>query len=716
MERKFDVKAYATSKAQIEKMTFYQNDTGASSILFEVNQDPQNAMDGIVSSSVTLQNPDETDNKTFGMEYITITGNVIDFTLPNWALSEEGTYNGQIMVYGSDSKRLTMTNFKYKVNSQIPNGINNDDSDIPILTELINSTNEVMNRHEDNYEEALALSSTNANLEIVDARKGETNLGVKIGLIDSSLEEMTKKEIIIDAHYPPLGLLPLTGADATQDTIRLQAIFDFIKANETSYSPDGGQQTGVSYSVRLRDMTYVFNAQITLKGQYLNIIANRAIIKMTDSSLTALYANGSNCRKLYMKGLTFEGMATAINIDKDNIDCGLIDFNRCWFFTTTSTALKIKDQSSMVTFNKCHFFHCRYIVETIICDRVLFNDCWISDAPRQTNQETSFIFNSAEVKFHNCFLIPNGYNTSTGEESLTEIAWIKCVGGSIDVEHCRISSEDNSRTLINFYNDGSTSSPYVPRFVRVSNNTKVSAQHGECIVRLFGMPNKIEINNNGFVRANDVPIKYGTEFDATVWQNSSITAINSKIEIVIQDNLGQNSNANLCPVELKRFLRINSVEQGLLKKDVLVTSLRDGNFTGVAPYFDIVTGIATTGASELVNKVYMVKMIIRPSNGNANYRSVFVGLLGFIIGRYDGVTKAKAVLTPLFSSQGGTETNQASPLIVTPTFIDSGTDTISIVSGATTKYNVRLTWGGIVDTAATGYYTIKEVMDGCFLF
>lgn len=201
MERKFDVKAYATSKAQIEKMTFYQNDTGASGILFEVNQDPQSAMDGIVSSSVTLQNPSESDNKTFGMEYITIDGNVIDFTLPNWALSEEGTYNGQIMVYGSDSKRLTMTNFKYKVNSQIPNGVNNDDSDIPILTELINSTNEVMNRHEDNYEEALALSSTNANLEIVDARKGEANLGVKIGLIDSSLEDMATQTDFLQQQY-----------------------------------------------------------------------------------------------------------------------------------------------------------------------------------------------------------------------------------------------------------------------------------------------------------------------------------------------------------------------------------------------------------------------------------------------------------------------------------------------------------------------------------
>jgi hypothetical protein len=186
----FNVLAYAKSKAQPEKMTYYQNDTKASKIFFEINQDSGTPMEGIVSAAVTLQNPnDEEDTTTWGMDYIDIENNLVTFTLPNWGLTEEGTYNGQIKVYGTDEQRLTMTNFKYKVTAEIASGIEDTDPDIPILTGLINDTNEVMNRHETNYEEALALSAENANLEIVDARKGKTNLGLKIGEIDSFLEE-----------------------------------------------------------------------------------------------------------------------------------------------------------------------------------------------------------------------------------------------------------------------------------------------------------------------------------------------------------------------------------------------------------------------------------------------------------------------------------------------------------------------------------------------
>ncbi|MDF2800786.1 MAG: hypothetical protein K0S61_689 [Anaerocolumna sp.] len=209
----FDVKAYAKSKAQAEKMTYYQNDTKASKIFFEINQDSGTPMEGIVSAAVTLQNPnDEEDTTTWGMDYIDIEDNLVTFTLPNWGLTEEGTYNGQIKVYGTDEQRLTMTNFKYKVTAEIPSGVSSTDSDIPILTGLINDTNEVMNRHETNYEEALALSATNANLEIVDARKGKTNLGLKIDEIDSSLED-------ISYNVSSFGAV---GNGITDDTIAIQ--------------------------------------------------------------------------------------------------------------------------------------------------------------------------------------------------------------------------------------------------------------------------------------------------------------------------------------------------------------------------------------------------------------------------------------------------------------------------------------------------------------
>lgn len=521
---------------------------------------------------------------------------------------------------------------------------------------------------------------------------------------------IARQELYIDAMNPPrnTGLLPLTLSDPIVDAARLQAIFDYIKANEYSFQPDGNQYTGFTYTVKLPKCLLTLGAKVTLRGQYLTILGDGTFIKTTHSD-PAFESTGSDARKLTMEGVHFSNVVTAINMVNSNIDTGMLNFERCFFFATTGVAVKIDDRSAMAVFRRCSFYHCRFIFESVLLDQTVFDNCWFSEQPMLNNYETSFTLRGTYTKFRECFFIPNGKVTS--EASLTDLAWIASYA-SVEIDDCRVSSEPNSKTLVNNY-AAPVSNPYNITMVKVTNCYRLSAQLGECIVRLFDVPNKVDISNNGMVRNDDVPIKYGTGFNINDWLTANPNFTNTKIEVIIRDNMGQNVNNSLCPPDLLRFTRPS--DSSMIVKENDLTSARTGTFSNTTPYFDITSSLKTSSGQTFPTKMFLVKLEARPSNGQVNYRSFWMGYVSFTVGSYGGLLKAKVILTPLLATQGGSVTDQGSPVTVTAVFTDTGTDTTEIVSGSTTNYGVRITWTSAIDSTS-GKYTYKEVMDGAFLF
>lgn len=539
------------------------------------------------------------------------------------------------------------------------------------------------------------------------------------------LAEIVRQELYIDVMAPPknTGLLPLTYTDATQDAARLQAIFDYIKANEYTYYPEGigHQQAGYTYKLKFPSGVLTLAAQVAIKGQFIRMDGDGTVIKTTHRE-AAFKSSGSDARKLRMKGFQFPNVETALEQDNTNIDTCMLNFYECEFKNTTGVAVKIKNQSAMAYFSRCSWYHCRYIFESVILDQCVFDDCWFSEAPRQNSFETSFILRGNYTKLTECFLIPSGYDRfgdTTGESSMTDLAWIAAYG-NVEITGCRISSEPNSKTLVNSYVTASDFGPYEPKRVVVKNNHLLSAAYGECIVRLFDVPNLLEISGNGFVRYNDLAIKYGTGFDINTWLAAHPQFTNEKILIILDDNTSQTKANSICPPELRKFLRweivkASSTDYGIISRSTNATSAKKGTFSNTVPYFDITTNVNTNQSDVFPNTdMYMIKMVVQPSNDSVTDISHFLGILSFTVGRYGGVLSAKAFLTPLVKNQGGSITDQGSPVTVTATFIDTGTDTTPIFPGSTVKYSIRITWTSAI-FGATGKYTYKEVMDGAFL-
>lgn len=526
--------------------------------------------------------------------------------------------------------------------------------------------------------------------------------------------DTVKQELYIDVISPPAntGLLPLTLTDATVDSTRLQAMFDYIKANEYTFQPNARQYVGYAYTLKFPKGVVTLGSTVTMKGQYLNIIGDGTIIKTTHTN-DVFYASGLEARKLHVEGFIFTNNKTAINLNLDKIDTCMMSIERCWFFATTDVAVKVNGESTMLNFHKCHFYQCRFIYEGVNPDFTLFDNCWFSESPRLANYETSFTLKGRFTKFRECFFIPSGLS-GTGEDTLTEVAWIDSYQ-SVEIESCRVSSESNSKTLINNRAAASIGSPYTPQTITIRKCLQLSHQWGECTVRLFTVPNKIDISENGFIRSADVAIKYSSSFDVNTWLTTNSTVVNNKVEIILDNNIGQANSNWTCPAELNKFLRFNHVDDGMIKKDTVITSVKEGTFSSATPYFDITTNLNINSASEFTSKIYMIKLEARPSAGSTNYKSTYLGLLSFTVGTYDGALKAKVFLSPLISNQGGNATDQGTAISISAIFVDSGVDTTPIVGGNTNKYAVRITWGSII-SSTSGKYVFKEVMDGAFLF
>ena len=507
---------------------------------------------------------------------------------------------------------------------------------------------------------------------------------------------LNRPHVRIDVTNPPqsTGLAPYETSQSTSvNTQRVQAIFDYIRNNQITYMQAGmSLYTGYSYTVFFPNGTYIFDQTIILGGSYLNISADRAIIQQTGTlgqKPPVFRSTGNNGWQFKIEGLTFDRTGDCIVQENSNLEAGYTRIIDCWFMDA-QTAISINKRSCIVTIEYCKFHKCDYVLIIKNVDRCYFKENWVSEKPRRQNGDASIICyrdaGGQRLVVENNLFVP--YPPEAG---VTETAYINAYT-SVQCYKNHFGGESGSKAIINVLGQTNFSpSGGAPITIEVDNSADLNCIDGYTVVRLFTLPNRINIRNNSALFDNTVLVKWAESAN----QTAEIAKFNSRpdfCKINIEGNIGHRMSLDMenpvayqpIPKNLRRFLvnKIASEETiSSTNNSIKISSLN-------------------------TRRQYLVDVSVNP-HSSGYYRSTYLGILSFYV-YYDSGIKAEAILTPLQDFPGG-QPPVSSSCNVTVTF-DNGSSIIENFSDHI--QNINITYG---DRVESGVIRIKDLFDNVSL-
>lgn len=541
--------------------------------------------------------------------------------------------------------------------------------------------------------------------EIIAARGNEPTLSARLYKdnqeFTTQLAQIVRPEIEINVLNPPkeTGLLPLTMTDPAEDQLRLQAIFDYVKANEVSYKPNNHQMTGYSYTVYFPKGIYEWSSSVLAHGNYLIIKGDRAIVRVTDGDY-AFKTTGSDGWKLDLDGFSFD-RCNAISQQNDNLEAGRTNIVNCWFYYS-DRAIDLVKQSSHTYIDKCHFYKCVEVGYFDLTDAVYLDKVWINDAGR-TIEHPEVIINKTRMYFNRVFFIPSGVTHPVASD---EIAWVRNEY-FVRFENCRFSSEPGAMTVVNQYGAASQQTGYNPVGAEILNSEPLAATTGKYVIRLFAMANVLKVSGNQIGPLDTSPIGFSKTYTGL-----DIDAFTGRYDLVTVDvsgNVGQSSGAWNVPVKLKQFIRIDDLG---FKNDSGIVSSKSGTATAENKFFIIDTSFARNDA-KIAEKVYQVKITAQPAGTSDQiYRSVYVGLIGFRVTNSSGSYTLESTITPIYQNNGGTTTSGTigTPITIRPEFANNNSTSLPLISGSTEKISIKVIWQSPISGKGLSY-EVREIME-----
>lgn len=455
---------------------------------------------------------------------------------------------------------------------------------------------------------------------------------------------------------------------------------------------------------------YKIQSTLDFSGsRFYNIEGNNSYIEST-SSLPIFEFSGSGGTRSVIKDFVFNEVYDAIVYDCDNIDSSKVSINNCKFIGTKNIAVEYTNRSSMLEFNNCVFSWCYKIFKNNIGDNVVFRDCWFSEYEANENNYTSFIILWGEVKFLNCFFIPNGnYNPDITQSNFNNLAWIQAGDDttavsnnpSILLDGCRVSTEPNNKTLINWMVVPNTGDSPSDTYIKILNCYQLSANLGHCIVKLWHLPQQIIFENTELRVEQDTFIKLDSSLDIDTeiaTYHSSMSRIRYNLDYSIKDCKTQTKTAwSLIPYQLAPYFRYCDFDVRL--------PLSNGNNT-----VKLNLGVLNNAATPDYNRMYLVKAYFCPSNV-VQALSCVVGLIMFDVvnATVEDVSSVRVKFTKLAQYSGGTQTTVGNEINITPTFGDGSSNTMPIASGSHPNVFLNLTLDDTVYNHGDNYMTIREL-------
>lgn len=519
--------------------------------------------------------------------------------------------------------------------------------------------------------------------------------------LEHNTDDITKivnKVYEINVLNPPIetGLKAYVfNGDITENTNRIQAIFDYISKTELSYKNEGMSiYTGYNYKVKFPTGVYRFDSQINCKGRYLTIEGERAIIQTTHTDKTFYFSGGAGWN-LTIKGFTFDRVYDAIWFDYYNLEMGSTRIYDCWFIDIENEAIHIDKQSQIGVVRDCKFHKCGYVLYHKSVDRMIFEDNWISEKPRWKNKDASIIAKGMRLIYRNNLWVP--YPTESG---VMEPACINAYN-TVKVIDCHFGGEPGSKAVINVMEEcqvsNSTSTSFLP-VIEVSNCDVLYNVRDYTVIRLFALPANLIVRGNLGFADNTVIAKWGEGVDsATIIEASKLYC-----QIDISLNNGhqvKNGVLDKIPSELNQFL----YDFGKFsRKNSKVTASKTSDKT-----YTINTNIMK---KESLTKTYLLKATAIPTSGHGMYFANICCIVSFNCAYTGGAVKTNLFVSEIYNHIGGT--SNLDRCTYNLVFEETGTTQLVTKGDAndTDKVNLIFTWD-------SPYYSslkleIKELFDG----
>ena len=504
-------------------------------------------------------------------------------------------------------------------------------------------------------------------------------------------------ELIIDKNVN-IKQFGAYGDSTHDDSSYFQNVITYVKSKQFSYQPNNRAYMGYNIEIVIPTGKYLINNPVIIDLQYLNLKGKNAILYSNDNNKNILTINNSGYDNV-IDGIQFVGGYNQIEInDTSNKDHSKLLISNCKFWIANNYSIKAYDQSCILKVTSSYFYQNKYIYESTMIDKTIFDACWFSEASRTANKDYSIKLLSGINTFVNCFFIPNGL---TADSTLySETCWIEN-HAMVTVDKCRISNETGVKTLINNYakvdfNPTTQALGQNTEFgvINIINNPMITSYTDTPIVRLYEMPRSIIIENNNFPINDFKFIDFSSEFDLATFKTNGLGVgeLSTNTNYVINYIIKNNSVKNHLP-----YTKINLYLKEFIRCD------RDVEFTFTDNTLEIPLIHKYIATNDIVKTNYLVKGIYRPDQ-NSNSASMFIGILGFDIQDSGKITTKFNIISKM---QGGNATTQASDIVVTPTFKVNNTNQVTMASQTYQDLTVVLT----VDTPFnTGILYTFEVM------
>ena len=347
------------------------------------------------------------------------------------------------------------------------------------------------------------------------------------------------------------------------------------------------------------------------------------------------------------------------------------------------------------------------IFKNIRCDNVKFNDCWFAEYEANENNHTSFEVLWGENKFINCLFIPNGnYNPDINQNNFNNLAWFLAGDNttarennpSLIFDKCRISSEQNSKTLINWQVVPNAITNPSDTSIKILNCYQLASAIGDTVIKLWHLPQQLIIQNSDLRIERDAFITLDESLDVDTELSSYATSPNRTqytYDYSIKDCKTQTSTSwKLIPYQLAPLFRNSDFDIRL------PLSNENNNIT-------INFGKQSTGVTTSFNRMFLVKAYFCPINATAGLSSV-IGLLMFdaVNSTVESSASIRVKFVKLAQYGGGSSNSEDDEINIIPTF-DNGTNKINMSGDQTIKINLQLE--NTIYNHGDNYITIKPI-------
>lgn len=504
------------------------------------------------------------------------------------------------------------------------------------------------------------------------------------------------------------------GDSENDDTISIQNAINYIDTLTTTYqqivpsNPSWLRYHASSPTLYFPYGKYLVNETLNFQNsRFYNIEGNNSFINST-SSLDVFKFSGIGGTRTNIKNLVFNNNYNSIHFDSDNIDSSMVNIENCKFLGNRNIAINYTNRSSMLSIKNCLFSWCYKILVNNMCDNVHFENCWFAEYESNENNYTSFIFLWGENKFTNCLFIPNGgYDPNINQNNFNNLAWIQAGDNqnpqvnnpSVILDKCRVSSERNSKTLINWKVIPNSITNVSDTSIKILNCYHLSASIGDAIIKLWHLPQQLIIENSDLRIEDNTFISLDESLDIETEINTYVTSPNRlqyTYDYSILNNKTQSINA---------YKKIPPKLMGLFRnidKDIEYT------ITSTSPSISIPLGMQSLGNTNSFHRMFLVKAYFNPINTTTGLSSI-TGILMFnaVNAQVSGSASIRVDFQKIAQSSGGSQLTSEKEINIIPTF-QNGENHITMTGMENININLTLE-NSTFDNVNSNYITMKEI-------